>query len=67
MKFLTTREIIKEADFPLNETTVRRMIHAGKVPGFKNGRTFLINAEAFMEMLDAQSRANVKTQKEESE
>ena len=57
MKFLTTREIIKEPNFPLNETTVRRMIHAGKVPGFQNGRTFLINVEAFMEALDAQSRA----------
>ena len=60
MEFVTTNEAIKRPDRPLNETTLRRMIHAGKVPGFKNGRTFLINYPAFLEMLDSMSRANVE-------
>ena len=60
MEFLSPNNALKKPGFPLNETTLRRMIHAGKVPGFQNGRTFLINYPAFMEMLDAQSRANVK-------
>ena len=60
MTFNTPNELLKSGKCPVNETTLRRMIHAGKVPGFQNGRTYLVNVEAFMEMLDAQSRANVR-------
>ena len=52
MTFNTPNELLKSGKCPLNETTLRRMIHAGKVPGFLNGRTYLINVEAFLEMLD---------------
>ena len=62
MEFISPNKVLQKPDFPLNETTLRRMIHAGKVPGFQNGRTFLVNYEALMEMLDTQSRANVKAQ-----
>lgn len=49
MAFQTIRETVKSEGIP--ETALRRMVHAGTVPGFYNGNRFYINVEALREQL----------------
>lgn len=52
--FKTIRETAKLGI--IGETYIRRMVAEGRCPGIRSGNRFLVNVEALVEQLDAESR-----------
>lgn len=53
-RYLTVRELAKDADCPLSEYMIRRLIDEGKLPHIKAGHKYLIDRVAFVEWLQSQ-------------
>lgn len=59
---MTTFKTIRQtaATGILSEHRLRILVAQGKCPGIKTGNRFLVNNEALVEMLEAESRQAVK-------
>jgi hypothetical protein len=58
--FKTIRETAAMGILP--ETSLRMRLKQGKLPGIYTGRTFRVNVEALVELLNAESLNNVSKQ-----
>lgn len=58
-KFLAPAKAAKATQIP--ETHIRRMIKQGTCPGFYSGNRFMVNTEALLNLLDAQTAADTLT------
>ena len=58
--YRTIRQTAKEIEFP--ENRIRAMVKQGVCPGIYSGTRFLVNVDALVEQLDAQSRRNIEVE-----
>ena len=58
--YRTIRQAAKQIDFP--ENRIRVMVKQGACPGVYSGNRFMVNIDALVEQLDAQSRRNSKVE-----
>lgn len=59
MKFKTIRETARMGI--LNENLLRQRLKQGKLPGIYAGNKFLVNVQVLLEMLEAESREQMKS------
>lgn len=58
----TVRQEVKNPECPYTEHRLRLMIAQGTCPGIRVGNRFMINHDALLEQVKAQSVANIKTE-----
>ena len=56
--YRTIRQTAREIKFP--ENRIREMVKQGMCPGIYSGTRCLVNVDALVEQLDAESRRNIK-------
>ena len=58
--YRTIRQTAREIQFP--ENRIREMVKQGVCPGIYSGTRFLVNVDALIEQLDAESLRNSKVE-----
>ena len=54
-KFMSAQKAAKLPDCPATEHYIRKLIKAGKCPGYQSGRYFFVNTDALFAMIREKS------------